>query len=146
MASDWEALLIPQKNPKQLLTGLAMHRLTGRKDVIQMLHKMNSTAFCSDIIQQNKIWADIAVSLTAVIQFVTGEHLLTKNLHLGGAMEYPVISVPLGLANPDLDLKENPKHHFRNYLIDVSKACESIPLNEARWIIDSMSIMRAIKV
>ena len=146
MASDWEALLIPQKNPKLLLTGLAMHRLTGRKDVIQMLHKMNSTAFCSDIIQQNKIWADIAVSRKAVPQFATGEHLLKKNLYLGGAMEYPVTSVPLGLANPDSDLKQNPKHHFRNYLIDVSKACESTPLNEARWIIDSMSIMRAIKV
>ena len=68
MASDWEALLIPQKkNPKkQLVTGLKIHRLTGRKNVIQMLHKMNSTASYADIIQQNKIWAEIAVSSKAV--------------------------------------------------------------------------------
>ena len=46
----------------------------------------------------------------------------------------------------DSILRQNPKHHFRNYLIDVSKACESKLLNEARWIIDTMSVMRAIKV
>ena len=46
----------------------------------------------------------------------------------------------------DSILRQNPKHHFRNYLIDVSKACESKLLNEARWIIDTMSVMGAIKV
>ena len=38
----------------------------------------------------------------------------------------------------DSILRQNPKHHFRNYLIDVSKACESKLLNEARWIIDTI--------
>ena len=55
MTNDWETLLIPQKNPKQLVIGLTTHCLPGLKDGIQMLHKMNSTASCSNIIQQNKI-------------------------------------------------------------------------------------------
>ena len=36
-----ENLLTPGRNGEQLITGLAIHRLTGRKDVIQMLHKLN---------------------------------------------------------------------------------------------------------
>ena len=36
-----ENLLTPGRNGQQLITGLAVHRLTGRKDVIQMLHKLN---------------------------------------------------------------------------------------------------------
>ena len=39
------------------------------------------------------------------------------------------VSVPLSLAFPDLILRQNPQHHFGNYLIDVSKACESTPPN-----------------
>ena len=41
MTCAWENLLTPGRNGKQLITGLAIHRLTGRKDVIQMLHKLN---------------------------------------------------------------------------------------------------------
>ena len=41
MACDWENLLTPDRNGKQLITGLKTHRFTGRKDVIQMLHKPN---------------------------------------------------------------------------------------------------------
>ena len=32
------------------------HRLTGQKDAMQTIQKMNSTASYADIIQQNKIW------------------------------------------------------------------------------------------
>ena len=57
----------------QLVTSLTIHRLTGQKDVMQMLHKMDSTAsYHLDIIQENKIWANIAVSRKAV----------TKNLKI----------------------------------------------------------------
>ena len=41
MACDWENLLTPGRNGKQLIHGLKTHRFTGRKDVIQMLHKLN---------------------------------------------------------------------------------------------------------
>ena len=40
---------------------------------------------------------------------------------------------------------QNPKHYFHDYLIDVTKACESTPSNEARWLTDTMPVMRAIK-
>ena len=60
-------------NLNQLVTSLTIHRLTGQKDVMQMLHKMDSTAsYYLDIIQENKIWANIAVSRKAV----------TKNLKI----------------------------------------------------------------
>ena len=55
-------------------------------------------------------------------------------------------SLPLSLAFPDSTLRQNPKHHFCNCLIGESKSCESTPLNEARWVTDTMSVMRAIKV
>ena len=58
ICNDWEALLFPRKYSRQLVTGFTIHRLTALKDVIQTLHKMN----CTDITQQNKIWADVAVS------------------------------------------------------------------------------------
>ena len=54
------------KDPKQLVTGLTIHRLTGRKDVIQMLHKMSSTASYLNVIQENRILTNIAVSRKAV--------------------------------------------------------------------------------
>ena len=40
MACDWQNLLTPGRNGKQLITGLTIHRVTGRKDFIQMLHKL----------------------------------------------------------------------------------------------------------
>ena len=61
-------------------------------------------------------------------------------------LRYSVTWVPLSLAYPHSTLTKNPNHHFRNYLIDISKDCESTTANEGRWIIDTMSAMRAIKV
>ena len=72
--------------------------------------------------------------------------MLGEEVNLEQAFRYPVTSVPLSSAFPDLAYKQNPNYNLHNYLVDVSKACESTPLNEARWIIDSMSVMRAIKV
>ena len=45
-----------------------------------------------------------------------------------------------------MTLRQNTKHHFCNFLIDVTKTCESTPPNEARWIIDTMSVITAIRV
>ena len=67
-------------------------------------------------------------------------------MKLEEAFRYLVTSVSLSLVFPDLTLRQNPKYHFRNYLIDGSKAFESTQLNEGRWIIDTMSGMRAIRV
>ena len=67
-------------------------------------------------------------------------------MNLEEAFRYPVTSVSLSLAFPDLTLRQNAKDHFRNYLIDGSKAFESTQLNESRWIIDTMSNMTDIRV
>ena len=72
--------------------------------------------------------------------------ILGEGVNLEEAFPYPAKSVPLRLAFPDSTLGQNPKHHFRNYLIDVSKSCKSTPPNKARWIIDTMSVMTAIRV
>ena len=72
--------------------------------------------------------------------------MLGKEVNLEDAFRYPVTSVPLNSAFPHSTITQNPKHHFCNHLIHVSKACESTRPNETRWIIDTMSVMRAIKV
>ena len=68
-----------------------------------------------------------------------------REVNLEEAFRYPVTSVLLSLAFQDSTLRQNPKHHFRYYLIDVSKSWESAPPNEAHWIIENISVMRAIK-
>ena len=42
MDYNWKDLLEKEKKAKHLLTGLTIHRLTGRIEVIQMLNKLNS--------------------------------------------------------------------------------------------------------
>ena len=54
-------------------------------------------------------------------------------MNLKEVFRYTVRLVPLSFAFPDSAHRQNPKHHFRNYLIDVSKACESKTRNEARY-------------
>ena len=48
MACSWEALLKKEKNTRPLLTGLTIHRLTGRKEVVQMLNKLNSCSLYNE--------------------------------------------------------------------------------------------------
>ena len=52
----------------------------------------------------------------------------------------------MNLACPDSNLRQNRKHNFSDHLIDVNKPCESTHLNETHCIIDTMSVMRAVKV
>ena len=72
--------------------------------------------------------------------------ILGEEVNLEEAFRYHVTSVQLSLAFPDSTLRQNPKHHFRNYLTNVSNGCESTPPNESRLIIDTMSVMTAIRV
>ena len=57
------------------------------------------------------------------------------------AFRYTVTLVLLNLVFPDSTHRQNLKDHFRNYLTDANKACESTPANEACWITDTMSVM-----
>ena len=74
MACDWENLLTLGRNGKQLIAGLTIHRLTGRKDVIQMLHKLNVSSSYNDIRLQNKLWAWMVASRKRIIS----KHMLKK--------------------------------------------------------------------
>ena len=89
-----------------------------------------------------KIWK----TLTVIKDRQAFGVILGKEVNLEKTFWYLVTLGPLSLAFPDLTLRQNGKHHFRNYLIDVSKACKSTAPNEAGWIIDPMSVMRAIRV
>ena len=73
MACDLENLLTPGRNGKQLITGLIIHRLIGRKDVVQMLHKLNICSSYNDIRLQNKSWARMVASRKCI-----GKHMLKK--------------------------------------------------------------------
>ena len=69
--------------------------------------------------------------------------MLGEEVNLEQAFRYPLSSVLLSLVFPDSTLRQNPKYCFHNYLFDV--ACESTRSNEGRWVIDTVSVMRAIK-
>ena len=57
MVCDWEGLLKKEKNTKHLFTGVTIHKLTGRKEVVQMLSKLNFCLSYNKLGLQNKPWA-----------------------------------------------------------------------------------------
>ena len=75
-----------------------------------------------------KIWKPVSVMKEDRQAFGV---MLGEEENLEETFRYPVTSVPLSLAFPDATLRQNPKYHFRNYLTDVNKVCESTPPNEA---------------
>ena len=67
VASDWEALLTQgKKSPKQVVTGLTLHRMTGSKSVVTMMNKMGNCLSYNDIRVQNQAWARMVSSNTSV--------------------------------------------------------------------------------
>ena len=62
MTVNWENLLTPGRKEKQLITCFKIHHLTGRKDAILMLHKLNVCPAYNDIRLQNKSWARMVAS------------------------------------------------------------------------------------
>ena len=67
VASDWEALLTQgKKSPKQVVTGLTLHRMTGSKSVVTMMNKMGNCLSYNDIRVQNQAWARMVSSKTSV--------------------------------------------------------------------------------
>eukprot|EP00794_Sanderia_malayensis_P019707 gene19707-21653_t len=58
LASDWEVLLRPkQKNVKQVIAGMTLHRFTASKQSVVMLHKLGNCISYADIRLQNDAWA-----------------------------------------------------------------------------------------
>ena len=57
LASDWESLITRETSPKQAVMGLVIHRMTGSKEVSNMLHKCNHAISYQDIRMQNMAWS-----------------------------------------------------------------------------------------
>eukprot|EP00794_Sanderia_malayensis_P016391 gene16391-18028_t len=53
IASDWETLVTSSPSPKLAVMGLVLHRITGNKEAINVLHKRNHTISYHDIWMQN---------------------------------------------------------------------------------------------
>ena len=62
LASDWESLIAAQPTPKQAVMGLVIHRMTGSKEVANMLHKCNHVISYQDIRVQNLAWSRMVSS------------------------------------------------------------------------------------
>ena len=61
-AYDWEALITGQKNPKQVLMGMTIHRITASKEVANYLHRANHIISYYDIRMQTLAWENIVSS------------------------------------------------------------------------------------
>ena len=62
LASDWESLITKETSPKQAVMGLVIHRMTGSKEVANMLHKCNHAISYRDIRMQNLAWSRMVSS------------------------------------------------------------------------------------
>ena len=62
LASDWECLITREPFPKQAVLGLVIHRMTGSKEVVNMLHKFNHIISSQDIRSHNLAWSIIVSS------------------------------------------------------------------------------------
>ncbi len=71
--------------------------------------------------------------------------LLSESLSLSEAFKYPLTPLPLSIATPEGNIRQAPKHLFRNFLIEESKALTNIIPTNARWLIDGMAVMRTVK-
>ena len=57
IALDWESLVSRQKNAKQAMLGLTVHRLTGSKEAAQNLHGLGHSISYNDILKYNDFWS-----------------------------------------------------------------------------------------
>ena len=57
IALDWESLISRQKNSKQAMLGLTVHRLTGSKEAAQNLHGLGNSISYNDILKYNEFWS-----------------------------------------------------------------------------------------
>ena len=73
--------------------------------------------------------------------------LIGKATSLKEAFSYPITTLPLSLASPEGTLRQADidKASFRNNLSKDSDALTDTFPNNARWIIDEMSVFRSVK-
>eukprot|EP00794_Sanderia_malayensis_P013459 gene13459-14844_t len=76
LASDWESLITKEPSAKQAVMGLVIHRMTGSKEVANMLHKCNHAISYQDIRTQNMSWS----------RMISSRQLLLSNMRKGVSM------------------------------------------------------------
>ena len=67
LASDWQSLITRESTPKQNMLGLTLHRLTGSKEVIDILHKCNHTVSYNDVRMQNLSWSRMLMTKQSIL-------------------------------------------------------------------------------
>ena len=73
--------------------------------------------------------------------------VLSENIDLGEALQYPLTTFPLSLATPEGNLRQgNNKTLLRNFLItEANTIVENPDLIRSRWIVDGMALIRPLK-
>ena len=73
--------------------------------------------------------------------------VLSENIDLEEALQYPLTTFPLSLATPEGNLRQrNNKALLRNFLITEANAIVENPdLIRSRWIVDGMALIRPLK-
>ena len=73
--------------------------------------------------------------------------VLSENIDLEEALQYPLTTFPFSLATPEGNLRQrNNKSLLRNFLITEANATVENPdLIRSRWIVDRMALIRPLK-
>ena len=71
--------------------------------------------------------------------------LLSRSVSLSEAFKYPLTAVPLSIATPEGNIRQSPKHTFRNYIVEESKSVTKAAPTNARWLIDGMAALRTVE-
>ena len=63
VASDWYSLITRQKNAKQAMLGLTIHRLTGSKEAATHLHSLGHSISYNEIRKYNDAWSSAQIEV-----------------------------------------------------------------------------------
>ncbi|XP_057316865.1 uncharacterized protein LOC130657893 [Hydractinia symbiolongicarpus] len=63
IASDWQSLITRQKNVKQAMLGLTIHRLTGSKEAAAHLHNLGHSISYNEIKKYNDAWSSAQIEV-----------------------------------------------------------------------------------
>ena len=79
LVSDWQSLVTKEVSPKQLVLGLQIHRLTGKKEVAQVLSKLGHASSYDFILKVNTFWSENTPAAHLRFRNVSSLHLTLDN-------------------------------------------------------------------
>lgn len=89
LAYDWETLINGDKNAKQILLGMTIHRTSGSKTISNILHKSNHAISYNEIRMQNQAWERTVTSRVELIaQVILKEVNFVNVYYLETFMQY----------------------------------------------------------